>query len=60
MKVLGLRVYTNWPTFYKIWYYTIYLLNASKVWLLCIVHITLSINGKKENVSIYKTVHVER
>jgi len=32
---------------YELWYYATYLINASKVWLLCIVHINQSINGKK-------------
>jgi len=36
-----------------------YLINASKVWLLCIVHTNLSINGTN-NFSMYKTVHAER
>ena len=38
---------SNWPL-YKIWYYEIYLINASKLWLLCIVHTNLSIKGKKK------------
>ena len=38
-----------------------YLINASKVWLLWIVDISLSKNGKKNNnIVMYKTVHAER
>ena len=37
-----------------------YLINASKVRLLCIVHTNLSNNGKKKSVFMYKIVHVER
>jgi len=29
-----------------------YLINASKVWLLCIVHTNLSIKGKKERFHV--------
>ena len=35
----------------NVWYYATYLINASQVWLLCIVH---------NNLSMYKTVHAER
>ena len=35
------------------------LINASKVWFICVVHTNVLINGKK-NVSMYKTVHAER
>jgi len=38
---------SNW-SLYKIRYCATYLINASKVWLLCIVHTYLSINGKKK------------
>ena len=38
-----------------------YLINATKVWLLWIVDINLSKNGKKNNnIVMYKTVHAER
>ena len=30
-------------------------MDASKVWLLSIVDVNLSMNGKKKNVSMYKT-----
>ena len=53
-----LKRISNWPL-YKIWYYATYLINASKVWLLCIVRTNLSINRKKK-MSMYKTVHTER
>jgi len=52
-----LKRISNWPL-YKTGYCATYLINASNVWLLCIVHINLSINGKK-NVSMYKTVHAK-
>ena len=44
---------------YELWYNATYLINASKVWLLCIVHINQSINGKKR-FHVKKTVHAER
>ena len=53
-----LKRISNWPL-YKIWYYATYLINASKVWLLCIVRTNLSINRQKK-VSMYKTIHTER
>jgi len=57
--IYTLKRISNWPL-YKIRYYAIYLINASKVLLLCIVHTNLLINGKKKTVSMYKTVHAER
>ena len=42
-----LKRISNWPL-YKIWYYATYLINASKVWLRCIVHANLSIKGNKD------------
>ena len=51
-----LKRISNWPL-YKIRYYATYLINASKVWLLWIVHTNLSINRKKKT---YTTVHAER
>ena len=57
-KVCTLKQISNWPL-YKIWYYVRYLINASKIWLPCIVHTNLSINWTKK-VSMYKTVHAER
>ena len=42
-----LKRLSNWPL-YKIWYYATYLINATKVWLLFIVHNNLSNNGKKK------------
>jgi len=44
---IHLNGYFNWPL-YQIRYYSTYSINASKVWLLCIVHTNLSINGKKQ------------
>ena len=44
---IHLKRISNWPL-YKIWYYATYLIDASKVWLLCIVHAIISINGKKK------------
>ena len=41
-------------------YVNMILINASKVWFICIVHTNISINGKKKTVSLYKTDHVER
>ena len=41
-------------------YYATFLINASKVWSLYFVHTNISINERKKNVSMYKTVHVER
>ena len=41
----------NWPL-YKIWYYATYLIDASKVWLLCIVHTNLLINGRKKHFHV--------
>ena len=49
---------SNWPL-YKIWYYATYLINASKMWSPSIVHINLSINGKKNRFHV-QTVLVER
>ena len=54
-----LKRISNWPL-YKIWYYATYLIDASKVWLLCIVHAIISINGKKKPIFMYKIVHAER
>ena len=53
---VGLIVHTikrifNWPL-YKIWYYATYLINASKVWLLWIVHTNISTNGKKKHFHV--------
>ena len=42
-----LKRISNWPL-YKIWYSATYLISASKVWSLCIVHTNFSINGKKK------------
>ena len=44
---------SNW-SLYKTRYCATYLINASKVWLLCIVHTYLSINGKKKKVPCTK------
>ena len=43
----------------QIWYYEAYLINACKVWLLCIVHTKLSINGKKR-VHVQNYPYAER
>ena len=40
-----LKRISNWPL-YKLWYFAIYLIKTSKVWLFRIMHIALSINSK--------------
>ena len=42
---------SHWPL-YKIWYHATYVINASTVWLLCIVHTDISINVKKKRFHV--------
>ena len=49
--ITKLKRISNWPL-HKMWYYEAYLINASKIWLFCIVHTNLSYKGKKKRFHV--------